>query len=128
MDSRDKLILENIEIKEEFFFTAIKNLIRKNNFYELVIQQKEGQISKKQFDQELKDNPNKYISQQIKLKNTTDLTFVIDIYRTLGPFFNEMGQNDISLNEISELFSVDSQQLVETVEMTKSYIRKKFNM
>ena len=128
MDSRDKLILENIEIKEEFFFTAIKNLIRKNNFYELVIQQKEGQISKKQFDQELKDNPNKYISQQIKLKNTTDLTFVIDIYRTLEPFFNEIGQNDISLNEISELFSVDSQQLVETVEMTKSYIRKKFNM
>ena len=122
----DRMILENIEKKDEFFLTAIRNLIRKNNYLELFIQQKEEEITKKQFDQELKVNPNKYIIQQFKLKNPTDITFLIEIYKSLEKFFKDIGKENISLDEISEIFSVDQQQLIETVKMLKSNIRKQF--
>ena len=122
----DRMILENIEKKDDFFLVAIKNLIRKNNYLELTIQKIEGEITKKQFDEELKINPNKYIIQQFKLKNPTDITFLIEIFRGLEKFFKNIGKENISLDEISEMFSVDQEQLIETVKMLKSNFKKQF--
>lgn len=122
----DRMILENIEKKDDFFLVAIKNLIRKNNYLELIIQKIEGEITKKQFDEELKTNPNKYIVQQFKLKNPTDITFLIEIFRSLENFFKDIGKENIGLDEISEMFSVDQEQLIETVKMLKSNFKKQF--
>ena len=120
------MILENIEKKDDFFLVAIKNLIRKNNYLELTIQKIEGEITKKQFDEELKTNPNKYIVQQFKLRNPTDITFLIEIFRSLENFFKDIGKENIGLDEISEMFSVDQEQLIETVKMLKSNFKKQF--
>ena len=122
----DRMILENIEKKDDFFLVAIKNLIRKNNYLELTIQKIEGEITKKQFDEELKTNPNKYIVQQFKLRNPTDITFLIEIFRSLENFFKDIGKENIGLDEISEMFSVDQEQLIETVKMLKSNFKKQF--
>ena len=124
----ERFLIENEDKKEELFLIAIKNLIRKNNYSNLIIQKIEGQITKKQFDEELKNNSKKYTIEQFKLKDSTDATFIIEIYRKLEKFFKDIGKENISLDEISEMFSVESEQIIETVKILKSNIRKQFNI
>ncbi len=122
----DRMILENIEKKDGFFLTAIKNLIRKNNYLELTIQQIEGEITKKEFDKELKNNSEKYVIEIDQLKDPTDVTFIIQIYKSLEPFLKDIDRENIGLDEISEMFSVNQQQLVDAVKILKSNFKKQF--
>ena len=124
----ERFLIENEDKKEELFLIAIKNLIRKNNYSNLIIQKIEGKITKKQFDEELKNNSKKYTIEQFKLKDPTDATFIIEIYRKLEKFFKDIGKEDISLDEISEMFSVKSEQIIESVKFLKSNIKKQFNI
>jgi len=124
----ERLLYEVENQKEEFFLTAIKNLIKKNNYLNLIIKQKEGTITQKEFDKEIKDNPKKYVIEQYNLKDPNNITFVIEIYRKLEKFFKETNNENIGIDEIAELFSINIKQFIDTVYMLKSNFLKQFKI
>lgn len=122
----ERMLIENEDKKNKFYLVAIKNLIRKNNLSELNLKQSQGLLTKKEIEKEIKDNPNKYNVEQYRLLDSSDSAFVVEIYRELIPFFDEIGLSDISMEELSEMFSIDTEQFIETVQLLKSNLMKNF--
>ncbi len=94
---RDKLLK-----KENFYITAVKNLLKKINFLELYQQLLEDQITESEFNEEIERESSKYIIDIKELQDPDDLTIILDIVNKIT-----FDLKDFSLNEINELFSVD---------------------
>lgn len=94
-------------IGAELCITAIKNLVKKNDFLQLSLQLSEKLITEEQFDQEIETNPDQYI---IKLSNQVepkDLHIISNIIRKIGKKF--------TTDEVAELFSFDTRSINEGI-------------
>ena len=79
--------------KEKYYIEAIKNLIKKNNFLSLDLDDEEWKY-------ECENNAEKYVINLKPLKNSDDIKIIIKIVE-------ELGIEDYSINEIAELFGID---------------------
>jgi len=86
-------------IKDNYCFTAINNLIKKNNFLQLSLQLSENQITEEDFEKELDENIGNYLIEMKNLVNSSELKIISNILLSIGKSF--------SVDEVSELFSVD---------------------
>lgn len=93
---------ENLLKKENYYITAVRNLIKKTNFLELYQQLLEKQITEAEFNHEIENKSIKYVINVKELQDPQDLKIIIDIVKKVG-----FDLKDFSLNEIDELFSVN---------------------
>jgi hypothetical protein len=95
-------------LREEFYVTAIDNLIKKNDYLQLTIQFDQDLISDKEFDAELDNNESKYL-----IKMNPD--FRTEYFKVINDIIPRLKRN-FSSDEISELFSAP-------IEIVNSYIQ-----
>lgn len=93
--------------KEKYYITAIKNLIRKNNFLHLCMQLDEKEITQEQYDEELRENTDKYVIDMHPLKNKNDISIICKIVEEL----EEVSQQ-FNVDDVSELFSIKEDDLL----------------
>lgn len=117
--------------KDKFFITAIRNFVRKDNFMELYSDLEHGIITHKEYEQELKRNPDKYTISINTFENPNDLAIIIDIINEIG-----FDLKEFTVDEVSDMFSVDlmhSEDLTDKINKLKNkqgktnnkYIKKK---
>jgi len=80
--------------KEQYYIEAIKNLIKKNNFLSLDVDDEE-------WEDEIKNNAEKYVINLKPLKNPDDIKIIIEIVEEIG------AENDITVDEVAEMFGID---------------------
>ncbi len=93
--------------KEEYFVKAIKNLIIKNNFLELSLELSENQITEDEYCKEIEDHPEKFVIDIEKINDASTIGIINDIIKKIGVEF--------TIDEVSEIFSVDSNELEENI-------------
>lgn len=98
--------VEFLTKKENYLITAIRNLIKKTNFLELYQQYLGNQISENEFHDEIERSQIKYIIEIKALEDPNDIKIISGIIQKI-----DFDLRDFSINEISELFSVDSSYL-----------------
>ena len=92
-----------IQLKEDYLFTLINNLLKKNEFLQLTIELLENQISEEEFEEEIENNSDKYLIETFELITTSDLNIITNILKRIGKSF--------SIDEVAELFSIEPQSL-----------------
>ena len=90
--------------KENLYQTAIRNLRKKLNLLEQARLYIPEQIPSEEIKAEIKNNPDKYVI-NLDQKPTKDL--IADIYEILS----DLGLENLSAHDVSELFSIDPQEL-----------------
>lgn len=99
-------IINNINtttIKENFYITAIRNLIKKTQFLQLVNQLSENGITEEDFEKELELNSSKYIIETNYLTNNTDIFILSEIVESIG--------SELSIDDVAEMFSFEFNSL-----------------
>jgi hypothetical protein len=89
--------------KEDLCITAIKNLIKKVNFLQLINQLNEGGLTERKFQKELKQYPSKYIIETDYLKFIDDVSVISEIVEKVGI--------EQSIDEVAEMFSIEYNSL-----------------
>jgi hypothetical protein len=97
-----------IKRREDYLFTAIRNLIKKINFLELLQQQLNEEITEDEFDNEITNNPDKYTIQVRPIGNKEDILIINNIMNKIG-----FDLREFSVNEVGELFSINPCHLLE---------------
>lgn len=95
------------KIKEFLYQEAITNLIKKSKFLQLYIQLAENQINEDEYEDELTGNPDKYFINIKELNSGLDLSALLLILKGLP--------NNLSVDEVSEIFGIKSQSLLESL-------------
>jgi hypothetical protein len=89
---------DNNIIMEQYYITAINNLLRQINYLELQQQLITNQIDEVQFNKELETHPNKYI---ITINDISiDKSIILNILSKI-----DISIRELSVNDIGELFS-----------------------
>ena len=94
--------------KEEFLIIAIKNLRRRIYFGELHSELQSGQITEDEFKKELEENHGKYTIPIRPMEDENDIFLIQEI-------LYEIGMVDVSCDDVGELFSIDSRDIVNTI-------------
>jgi hypothetical protein len=103
--------------KSEFFLIeAIRNFIKKTNYLELSEMLNDDEITEEEFDIELEKNSSKYLIKIIENIETNDAQIIKDLVDKIGPDLR-----DFSVTEISEMFSLKEDNLVEKLNLLKKY-------
>jgi len=100
--------------KEELLLTAIKNLMKAQNFLQMCLMLQEGQISQEDYNKQLKEKPDRYVIDIEYVKDKKDIEIIAEIIKELGP----IGEG-LSVNDVSEIFSFDGKQIVEFYQFNK---------
>jgi hypothetical protein len=107
----------NYFYKSEFFLIeAIRNFIKKTNYLELSEMLNDDEITEEEFDIELEKNSSKYLIKIIENIETNDAQIIKDLVDKIGPDLR-----DFSVTEISEMFSLKEDNLVEKLNLLKKY-------
>ena len=93
--------------KEKYFVVALQNLLKKINYLQLSLQVAEGQITDIEYETELHKNMQNYIIDINYQEDISDLKIISDIVSQID--------NNFSVDEISELFSIDTLSLEENL-------------
>ncbi|OQX76808.1 MAG: hypothetical protein B6D64_09235 [Bacteroidetes bacterium 4484_276] len=97
--------------KDDFCIKAIQNLIIKNNFLELSLELSEDQITEDDYTKEIENNPHKYIIDIEYVQDPNDIRVINEIVKKIGLEF--------SVDEVAEIFSLDSLDLENKVAQIK---------
>lgn len=92
--------------KEELYVTAIRNLLKKNNYLNLALKLSEGDISEDEFDKEIENNPKEYIIELNEIKDEDTLYHITELVKNIGKSF--------TIGEVSELFSIEDDSIINT--------------
>lgn len=95
--------INTTSIKENFYITAIRNLIKKAQFLQLVNQLSEKGITEEDFEKELEFNSSKYIIETNYLSNNTDIFILSEIVESIG--------SELSVDDVAEMFSFEFNSL-----------------
>lgn len=107
----------NYFYKSEFFLIeAIRNFIKKTNYLELSEMLNDDEITEEEFDIELEKNSSKYLIKITENIETNDAQIIKDLVDKIGPDLR-----DFSVTEISEMFSLKEDNLVEKLNLLKKY-------
>ncbi|MBA7556019.1 hypothetical protein ES705_48713 [subsurface metagenome] len=93
--------------EDEYCIKAIRNLIIKNNFLELYIKLSEDQITEDEYSDKINGNPKKYIIDVEYIQDPNDIKVINEIVEKIGLEF--------SVDEVAEIFSLDSNDLENNV-------------
>jgi len=94
---------ETNAIREIYSITAIRNLLKKNNFLQLNLDLSNQLLNEEEFNNEIENKPGKYVIEMREIENPQDLFVISDIVNKVGQQF--------TIDEVSELFSVDTNSL-----------------
>ncbi len=112
-------VLSNLTRTEDYYVTAIRNLLKKTNFLELYQQLLEDQISQESFHKELAESSNKYVVDIHPLANKEDINIIIGIVNRIGYELREFSGNEIdelfSTNISEEIAAIDSSSLTKNL-------------
>jgi len=95
--------------KEKCYLTVISNLLKKNNFLELLQLKDTGQITEDEFEKKLESDFEKY---SIHIKDDdggNNRYFVFDIAGKIYVEMKKIGMEDVSTDSMAELFSLTSE-------------------
>jgi len=95
------------ERRHNYLIVAVKNLLKKTNFLELTQEFLQEELSEEEYYNEIQKNPDKYSIKIRKVEEGKDILVISDLIREIG-----FEIKDFSVNEVAELFSLDSQQIV----------------
>jgi hypothetical protein len=95
-------------MKEQFYQTMIKSLMKKNNYLNLSWLLDKGQITEDDYQVEIENNPNLYVIEPNGEVNEEIISTINEI----------LGELNIQLdsNEVSDLFAIDHDSLVKIIE------------
>jgi len=88
-----------ITLRQDYCFTAIRNLLKKTAYLQLSLEFAENQITEEEFESEINNNPDKYVIRINALEDQSHLFIMGRILENVGANFNT--------GQVSELFSVD---------------------
>lgn len=97
--------------KDEYCIKAIRNLIIKNNFLELTLELSEENITEDEYSNEIETKPDRYVIDIDYIKEPNDIKVVNEIVKKIGLEF--------SIDEVAEMFSLDSKDLENKVALIK---------
>ena len=100
-------------IKDSFYRTALSNLIKKTKFLQLYIELIENQITEKEYEHEISKNEKEYLIQMGGIDSTAHFMALHSIIQTLED------KNKLSVDDISEIFGIDTQSLKTQLECPK---------
>lgn len=89
--------------KEQLLIQAIKNLIIKNNYLQLLLELSDNNITEEEFNKELDQHSEKYFIDVKNELNEKTLLIILDIFKQLG--------NDFYINDITDLFSINTDNI-----------------
>lgn len=95
------ILSEVTTLKQDLFVTALKNLLRKNNFLELHQQLLTNEITDEEFGQLLDEESIKYTIQMNRTVSTLEKSIIVQIINQIGSEVKEF-----SISDIEEMFSI----------------------
>lgn len=95
------ILSEVTTLKQDLFITALKNLLRKNNFLELHQQLLTNEISDEEFEELLDNESMKYTIQMNKTISTLEKNIILQIISQIGSDIK-----DFSVSDVEEMFSI----------------------
>lgn len=85
---------------------AIQNLFKIKRTLELTNNLANGDIDEDEFNEEIKDNPNRYVIELSSQVSTQDINIITEIISNCNL------QDEITIDEASEMFSIDHQSFI----------------
>lgn len=110
--------LEAYKKNQDLLIEAVRNFIRKNNFAELDESLTNEEISLEEYEAELDKNLHKYAITLKDIQLPFDVDNVIFLVDKIGKDLKEF-----SLSEVSEMFSINENQLLGHITYGKSQIK-----
>lgn len=95
--------------KEYLCLTAIRNLLKRNRFLNLAYLHHSGQINGDEFEKEIQKNPEKYA-----INLNQELT--PGVAEKIKDIINKLNEREMSVDGVSELFSIDSRNFKQYLE------------
>jgi len=86
-------------IRDDYYSTAIQNLLKKVSYLQLMVQFSQGLIDEEEFKEEIRSDQNKFVINLEPIKDVDHIHIVFDILKGLNI--------EISENDACELFSID---------------------
>jgi hypothetical protein len=96
------------KVKEALYLKAIDNLMKKNEFLQLMIALLQNQISEEEYEKELLGNKEKYFIELTAIRSPEDYTAIISICKNL--------KGSITIDEISEIFGIKQGEILTAIE------------
>ena len=109
------LMMVNLEKKETYLIEAVRNFVRKNNFNDLTENLAAEILSEDEFEKELDLNENKYSIRIKNIDNPEDILLIAELVDRIG-----YGLKEFNVDEVSEMFSIDENQLVSYIRSCKT--------
>jgi len=110
--------IEYSKKSEYFLLKATKNLIRKWNFIELNESLEDDEITEEEFGEILEKDAEKYTITLRDIESSSDVLIIADIIDKIGYTLR-----DFTTDEVSELFSVKENQLVNHVDKFRNLLK-----
>lgn len=88
-------------MREELLIRAIRNFLRRENFGNLLEAFNDGDITREEFDNQIRDNENKFVVDVTPEASPEELAIIIDLVDKIG-----LDIIELSTSDVSEMFSV----------------------
>lgn len=89
---------------------AIQNLLRKENHSELLDDLYNNEVSKEEYEEHIKSNPEKYVIRLNKLDKPEE------VFAVINKVINDLDDvREFSLSDVSELFSIEPSELTNKI-------------
>lgn len=105
---KEEFLLNFSTAKEELYIKAIKNLMKKNEFLQLLIQMLQEQISEEEYEEELLKNREKYFIELKAIESPEYFNVIVNICKKF--------KSSIAVDEISEIFGIKQGDLITAIE------------
>ncbi len=103
---------------ETLLIEAVRNFIKKMNFFELNDSLDENEISEDVFYKLLEEKSNKYVITLKDMASQEDANVIVDIMNKIGSDLREF-----TTSEVSEMFSVKESQLLASINTVGKHLR-----
>ena len=95
-------------VKEKLYLKAIDNLMKKNEFLQLMVELLQNQITEEEYEKELFGNREKYFIDLQAIESPDDYNAIISICKNL--------KSSITVDEISEIFGIQQSGILTAIE------------
>lgn len=103
---------------EGFLIEAVRNSIRKTNLFELNDSFDIGEIDEKEYYRRLEEEEDKYTISLKDIQSEEDAEIIIDLIEKIG-----LNLRDLSTSEVAEMFSINENQLLSSIDHIKKFIK-----
>ena len=104
--------IADARVKEAYCLTALRNLIKKNDFLQLSLELANGYITEDEFDEEFSKNRERYVVELKKLERTSDLN-------AIGSIVAAVDAKKFTVHDVSEMFGLEMDSVENHIEKMK---------